>query len=104
MRLANFIDERGNAVLEFLGLAILVIAPIATFSTTLSLEWVEKSQLQCAADLMARAYSIAGIDGFEQQKERSERDGWVTTVEHSGALVTVTVQSGGLVARARGID
>lgn len=100
---ASFTSDRGNAIVEFIGFAILAIAPIALFATTASLEWVEKSKLQSAATLLARSYYVGGADGFEEQRELSVKPGWLVSLSKSDGVVTVTVNSGGLSASARGI-
>lgn len=104
MRLVSCTSERGNALVEFIGFAVLAIAPVALFATSASLEWAEKSELHSAASLLARAYYVGGSEGFDQQRERSLKRDWLVSFTKDAGVITVTVTSGILTATARGID
>ena len=103
MRSVSSTSEAGNALVEFIGFAVLAIAPISIFATSTSIQWVEKAQLQSTAALLARAYYLGGVEGFDLQRELSAKPGWQIEVQKDEGVVLVTLTSGELEASARGI-
>ena len=102
MRLKNFSDECGNAVVEFVGFAFLVFAPIATFAATDTMKWIQKIEVNASATQLARAYAISP-DAFVPLESllQSEYRGLVVAVSTSKGFVEVRARLEDQVASSR---
>ena len=60
--------EQGNAIVEFIAFAMLLLVPLAGFSATVACSWVNKERAVAAATQLARAYSL-GQDRFDSAEK-----------------------------------
>ncbi len=102
MRQRNFSDQAGNAVIEFVGFAFLVFAPIATFAATDTMKWIQKIEVTTSATQLARAYAISP-DAFVRLESllQSEYRGLVVAVSTSKGFVEVRARLEDQVASSR---
>jgi hypothetical protein len=105
MRLLNVRSEVGNATIEFLAFAVLLFAPLASFSATTSVGWVAKQQVTSAATQLARAQVIGSAE-YARLAERlaAEYPGIEFEVETSACCVSVSVKLLGVASVARQVS
>lgn len=99
----KLVDSQGNAVVEFLAFALVLLAPVTFFSVSQSLEWATKSELQATAMNLARAYAIGGQDTFEAQRSLIKSQEWAVIQSINAPVIEVTVRQGSLEAVARSV-
>jgi hypothetical protein len=93
LRQRNFSDQAGNAVIEFVGFAFLVYAPIATFAATDTIKWIQKIEVTTSATQLARAYAI-GPEAFRRLE-------LLLQSEYQGLTVGITTTKGFVEIRTR---
>ena len=105
MRLMNVRGEVGNATIEFLAFAVLLFAPLASFSATTSVGWVAKQQVTSAATQLARAHVIGSAE-YGELAERlvAEYPGIEFEVETSACCVSVSAKLRGVASVARQVS
>lgn len=103
MRLSSLSNSEGNALVEFIAFAVLVLVPVSSFAVSSSLEWLRKAQLQSAASLLARAYAIGGESGMAEQRDQLAGDVLVSVTTTNG-VIAVTVIDGASRVTARSVQ